>query len=139
MSWELVRVPYKFTPSYGGTIGYQRPEDGHICGGLYHTDEYLQPLWWNGGVVANKHADKLTGYITYTHAAYDLEGKDIQWDWETPTTPFCLGPKFEGQKVIVKELSAGEKKVAGELVELYRGIVGQGWKAYFEANYGVKF
>ncbi|KAJ3247749.1 hypothetical protein HDU78_003241 [Chytriomyces hyalinus] len=135
MSWELVRVPYKFSTGYGGTIGYKN-DDNAVCGGLYHTDEYLKPLWWNGGVVANKHVKKTEGLLQYEYAAYDLEGKDIRWDWETATTPFCLRPKFAGQKVVVSELTAAEVVVTKKLVQLYKGIIDVGWKSYMKDNYG---
>ncbi|KAI8610014.1 mannosyltransferase putative-domain-containing protein [Chytriomyces sp. MP71] len=133
MSWELARVPYKFSTSYGGTIGYKN--DNHaVCGGLFHTDEYLKPLWWNGGVVANKHIKKTEGILHYEHMAYDLEGQDIQWEWETTTTPFCLKPKFTGQKVVVVELNEDEKRIAREMVDLYKKIVEKGWMEYFKSE-----
>ncbi|KAJ3399255.1 hypothetical protein HDU80_008119 [Chytriomyces hyalinus] len=137
MSWELARVPYKFSVSYGGTIGYKNDKNA-VCGGLFHTDEYLKPLWWNGGVLANKHFKKSgEGILNYEFAAYDNEGKDIEWEWETATTPFCLKPKFEGQKVVVSELNDEEKRVGRELVELYRDIVSDGWKAFMKRKYSV--
>ncbi|ORY30490.1 hypothetical protein BCR33DRAFT_724308 [Rhizoclosmatium globosum] len=138
MSWELARVPYRFSRSYGGTIGYKN-EKGAVCGGLFHTDEYLKPLWWNGGVVANKHYNKDQGYLKYEYAAYDLAGKDIKWDWETATTPFCLSPKFPEQKVIITELTPAEKGITEKLVELYKEIIRKGWREYFKDTYGIKF
>ncbi|KAI8610012.1 mannosyltransferase putative-domain-containing protein [Chytriomyces sp. MP71] len=137
MSWELARVPYKFSPSYGGTIGYKN-DKGAVCGGLFHTDEYLQPLWWNGGVVANKHVKKTEGLLKYEFAAYDLEGKDIEWEWETTTTPFCLKPKFPGQKVVVMELSDSDKRVTRKLVRLYSEIIEEGWRQYFRDEFGLQ-
>ncbi|KAJ3029987.1 UNVERIFIED_CONTAM: hypothetical protein HDU68_010450 [Siphonaria sp. JEL0065] len=136
MSWELARIPSRFSTSYGGTIGYKN-EKGAVCGGLFHTDEYLKPLWWNGGVVANKHVNKGTGLLKYEYAAYDLAGKDIKWDWETETTPFCLSPKFPEQKVILTELTAAEKVITSKLVDLYKEIIDKGWKDYFKQNYNV--
>ncbi|KAJ3093690.1 hypothetical protein HK100_006486 [Physocladia obscura] len=137
MSWELARVPYKFSRSYGGTIGYKNERDA-VCGGLFHTDEYLKPLWWNGGVVANKHADKQTGYMKYEYLAYDDEGKDISWEWETPTTPFCLKAKFAGQKVVVAELSNAERGITEQLVGIYKDIIGGGWRAYFLKKFNLQ-
>ncbi|KAI9338742.1 mannosyltransferase putative-domain-containing protein [Obelidium mucronatum] len=136
MSWELARIPYRFSTSYGGTIGYKN-EKGAVCGGLFHTDEYLKPLWWNGGVVANKHSNKETGLLKYEYAAYDLAGKDIKWDWETDTTPFCLSPKTPDQKVVVTDLTSNEREITSKLVDLYKKIIDKGWREYFKANYNL--
>ncbi|KAJ3381415.1 hypothetical protein HDU84_005132 [Entophlyctis sp. JEL0112] len=137
MSWELVRSPYKFSRSFGGTVGYKDDQDA-ICGGLFHTDEYLQPLWWNGGVVANKHVDKGTGYIDYEYYAYDDEGENISWVWETKTTPFCLKPKTPDQKVIVGELSASDKEITKNLVQIYKDIIADGWEEFLLKQYNIK-
>ncbi|KAJ3210772.1 hypothetical protein HDU82_007394 [Entophlyctis luteolus] len=137
MSWELIRSPYKFSRSFGGTVGYKN-EDDAICGGLFHTDEYLKPLWWNGGVVANKHVDKGTGYIDYDFYAYDDEGEDISWEWETKTTPFCLKPKTLEQKVVVGELSPSDKDITKKLVQIYKDIIADGWEEFLLKRYSIK-
>ncbi|KAJ3061743.1 hypothetical protein HDU98_002355 [Podochytrium sp. JEL0797] len=119
ISWDLVRTPYRFTPSYGGTVGYKN-EKGHVCGGLFHTDENLQPLWWNGGVMANKHASKDSLFMKFEFAAYDTHAEDIEWEWETETTPFCLGPQNPAKEVL--ELNPKQKWIGARFVELYQDI-----------------
>ncbi|KAJ3263563.1 hypothetical protein HDU77_010497 [Chytriomyces hyalinus] len=136
MSWDMARVPYKFVPSYGGAVGYMNDKK-HVCGGLFHTDEFQKPLWWNGGVIANKHHNKDGGFMKFEYAAFDTVGKDITWEWETPTTPFCLGPKYPEFEVV--ELTAKEKSDGARFVELYKGMKDAGWKAYMTKKYSVKF
>ncbi|TPX78121.1 hypothetical protein CcCBS67573_g00581 [Chytriomyces confervae] len=136
MSWDMARVPYKFVPSYGGAVGYMNDKK-HVCGGLFHTDEFQKPLWWNGGVIANKHHNKDGGFMKFEYAAFDTVGKDITWEWETPTTPFCLGPKYPEFEVV--ELTAKEKSDGARFVELYKGMKDAGWKAYVMKKYSVKF
>ncbi|KAJ3241546.1 hypothetical protein HDU81_000085 [Chytriomyces hyalinus] len=136
MSWDMARVPYKFVPSYGGAVGYMNDKK-HVCGGLFHTDEFQKPLWWNGGVIANKHHNKDGGFMKFEYAAFDTVGKDITWEWETPTTPFCLGPKYPEFEVL--ELTAKEKSDGARFVELYKGMKEAGWKAYVTKKYSVQF
>ncbi|KAI8610011.1 mannosyltransferase putative-domain-containing protein [Chytriomyces sp. MP71] len=134
ISWELVRVPYAFTPSFGGTVGYLN-DKGHVCGGLFHTDERFKPLWWNGGVLANKHISKDAEFMKFEYAAFDTTGEKVEWEWETKTTPFCLGPQWPEKEVIA--LSTGEKERGARFVDLYRDIQKDGWEAYFQKNYGL--
>ncbi|KAI9347031.1 mannosyltransferase putative-domain-containing protein [Obelidium mucronatum] len=138
ISWDLIRVPYRFTPSYGGTIGY-RNSKGNICGGLFHTDERLRPLWWNGGVMANKHISKDAEFMKFEFAAFDSYGEGIVWEWETKTTPFCLGPRDPDHEVL--ELTAAQKEMGSRFVDLYKEIrLGSGgWEEYFRKTYKVEF
>jgi hypothetical protein len=95
MSWEMLRTPYTFTPSYGGTIGYRNPPPGaEVCGGLFHTDEFMQPLWWNGGVIKNKHSSQdAKTFMTYDWFAFDTVGEKVKWIWETNDT-VCVSTFF---------------------------------------------
>ncbi|KAJ3283159.1 hypothetical protein HDU79_009296 [Rhizoclosmatium sp. JEL0117] len=138
ISWDLIRVPYRFTPSYGGTVGYKNERD-HVCGGLFHTDEQFRPLWWNGGVMANKHISKDAEFMKFEYAAFDVHAQGIDWEWETKTTPFCLKPKDPVREVVM--LSDEEKRLGAEFVELYKEIkLGEGgWKEYFKRVYKVEF
>jgi hypothetical protein len=125
MAFDLIRAPYAFVPSYGGTVGYRNPTVNttkgwtgeEICGGLFHTDEYLQPLWWNGGVLVNKHASRDQGYIDFQYYAMDIHGEGVRWIWETDTTPFCLMPSQPSKEI--KELSTEHKRVTKEFVRMF--------------------
>ncbi|KAI9347036.1 mannosyltransferase putative-domain-containing protein [Obelidium mucronatum] len=136
ISWDMARVPYKFTPSYGGTVGYKN-EKNRICGGLFHTDEYFEPLWWNGGVIANKHASKDAEFMKFEYAAFDLDGDKVIWDWETEKTPFCLGPRTPEKEVL--ELTTRQKAMGAQFVELYKEIKTGGWEEYFRKVHNVEY
>ncbi|KAJ3099278.1 hypothetical protein HDU97_003296 [Phlyctochytrium planicorne] len=116
MGWEMMRVPWAFAPAYGGTIGY-RNKKGAVCGGLYHPDEDLKPLWWNGGVLKNKHGD-VSLYMNFDYVATDVKGYGIKWDWETDTDPFCL--RFKNSKDGIQELAPREKWAANKFVSLHK-------------------
>ncbi|KAI9329761.1 mannosyltransferase putative-domain-containing protein [Obelidium mucronatum] len=136
MTWDMIRVPYKFTPTFGGTVGYKNAK-GNICGGLFHTDEYQRPLWWNGGVLANKHHHQDSGFMTFEYAAFDTDGDKIEWEWETEKTPFCLGPKDKQKEII--SLSSTEKSIGAQFVQLFKDIKEVGWKKFFVTKYQTKF
>jgi hypothetical protein len=90
--FDVAMVPYAFLPTYAGTIGYVNPKsDESICGGLHHVDDNKDPLWWNGGVLVNKHFNRDL-YLNFTHYAFDGYGEKYEWQWETKDSPFCLKP-----------------------------------------------
>ncbi|KAJ3121179.1 hypothetical protein HK100_012497 [Physocladia obscura] len=136
MSFDMARVPYKFTPTFGGTVGYKN-EKGNVCGGLFHTDEFQRPLWWNGGVLANKHHHKDSGFMRFEYAAFDTDADKIEWEWETETTPFCLGPRYPDQEIV--PLTQKEKNAGAAFVQLYKDLKENGWADYFEKHYDVNF
>ncbi|KAJ3407863.1 hypothetical protein HDV05_005242 [Chytridiales sp. JEL 0842] len=128
ISFEVLRVPYTYPPSYGGTVGYKnvlKPQTDakgtEICGGLFHTDEKLQPLWWNGGVVANKHSNQEKNMLQFEYYAFDTVGEGIKWLWETDETPFCLLPSKPKEEI--GELNGHYKWIGGKYVEMYEDIV----------------
>ncbi|TPX45900.1 hypothetical protein SeMB42_g01139 [Synchytrium endobioticum] len=97
ISFEMTRVPYAWSPFYGGAVGYLSP-DGAVCGGLLHPDESGNPLWFNGG-------------------------RGVSWKWETPTTPFCLEIAVDvttEERRDVIELTNEQKALAGKYVDLWR-------------------
>ncbi|KAJ3230556.1 hypothetical protein HDU81_004433 [Chytriomyces hyalinus] len=138
ISWDLIRVPYKFTPTFGGAVGYMN-EKSHVCGGLFHTDEQSNPFWWNGGVMANKHISKDAEFMKFDYVAFDTTGDNQKnvWEWETSTTPFCLGP--ENPQREIRELSGREKLDGSKFVDIYKEIKATGWQAYFKESYDVSF
>ncbi|CAO3652425.1 unnamed protein product [Cunninghamella echinulata] len=77
VGYEMVQSPYAFIKSFGGVIGGL--DDGgdpsHVCGNILHFDSEKRPLWWNGGLLRDKHkwSDR---YLKFTHYAY---GED--WDF----------------------------------------------------------
>ncbi|KAJ3200165.1 hypothetical protein HDU82_009137, partial [Entophlyctis luteolus] len=120
ISWDLLRVPYLFVPVYGGTVGFMKPNaTDSVCGGLFHTDENMKPLWWNGGVIANKHYNRDAEFMKFEYAAFDTDGDAVTWDWETETTPFCLKPKNSWEII---ELSKNEKQMGQQYVKIYKDI-----------------
>ncbi|KAJ3111214.1 hypothetical protein HK100_002767 [Physocladia obscura] len=131
MSWDIARVPYRFVPTYGGSVGFKN-EKGQVCGGLFHTDEKEKPLWWNGGVVMNKRSDNLQ-YVRFEHAAFDTDGDPLEWVWETADTPFCLMPRHPEREIV--KLSLAEKKTAETYVEMFKELRNNGWKDYLNKKF----
>ena len=120
MSWELIKVPYYFVPGYGGSIGYLHPNvSNSVCGGLGHSDDKGNPLWWNGHISMNKHFSK-TNYINFTHyAEYKIERNFAQWIWETKETPFCSTQLLDDE---IHKLESKQVKICKDMVNLYRQI-----------------
>ncbi|EGF79381.1 hypothetical protein BATDEDRAFT_89480 [Batrachochytrium dendrobatidis JAM81] len=114
---EALKMPYRWAPGAGGTVGFLKnatAEPTKVCGGLYHPDENWKPLWFNGGILRNKHSSDGQVSLSLTHWATDRTFKSPQWEWETPTTPFCLLPN--DSKTEFGELTAEEKKIAAMMV-----------------------
>ncbi|KAJ3112900.1 hypothetical protein HDU96_004026 [Phlyctochytrium bullatum] len=122
ISWEMMRVPYHFNPSYGGAIGY-KDDRGAVCGGLYHVDENRKPFWWNGGVVSNKNQGANL-YLDFKYAAADVKASEVRWEWETDTRPFCI--TYENNSGSPTELSDSEKILASKYVLLYKDLKEKG-------------
>ena len=59
MAHEIMQETYAWAPGGAGAVGYLSPDKKAVCGGIYHVDEKLNPLWVNGGIVKNKHHVKL--------------------------------------------------------------------------------
>ncbi|KAJ3317358.1 hypothetical protein HDU76_001219 [Blyttiomyces sp. JEL0837] len=134
IGWEISRLPYHFVLGYGGTIGY-RGKRGEVCGGLFHIDENMRPLWWNGGVLSNKHAQKDKNFMEFEWWATDLSAKNITWDWETETKPFCLIPTEPAKEV--QRLTYEERRLTREFIWMYREIKELGWKKYIRKITGL--
>ncbi|KAI9351469.1 mannosyltransferase putative-domain-containing protein [Obelidium mucronatum] len=134
ISFDILRVPYAFVPTFGGTVGYKNETTGGICGGLFHTDENMKPLWWNGGVVANKWHSKDSTFMKFEYAAFDTDGDKIKWVWETPKTPFCLTPRYKWEVI---ELGSREKTFGNKFVEIYKDMQSTGWKSYLKERMNV--
>ncbi|KAJ3409437.1 hypothetical protein CcCBS67573_g01257 [Chytriomyces confervae] len=135
-AWDILRVPYKFSPTFGGAAGYLNAEK-QVCGGIFHVDEELQPLWFNGGVVVNKHVNKDQQYIDFQYVAYDELGSHVKWIWETDDTPFCVVTK-NMPHVKVTELTVHQKGYAAQYVQMYKSISEKGWREYFKSDLKIK-
>ncbi|KAJ3121263.1 hypothetical protein HK100_012451 [Physocladia obscura] len=131
-AWEILRVPYAFPQTFGGTVGYKN-ELGQICGGLFHTDEKEQPFWWNGGVLKNKHGSMNDGFMHFDYAAFDTTGVKVQWVWETETSPFCMESRFPEKEVIA--LGPILKEIGEKYVQIYKDLKDEGWKAFIESRF----
>ncbi|KAJ3073502.1 hypothetical protein HDU98_001365 [Podochytrium sp. JEL0797] len=132
ISWELLRVPYRFAPTYGGVLGYSVRE-GEVCGSILHVDENLVPLWWNGGMQLIKSSNSLE-LVEFEYWAMDGvsdHGETSQWTWETDVEPFCLRPMWPEREVNV--VGGREKEVGRRLVELYMRIQGGDVDAFIES------
>ena len=80
MASEALQVPYSWGPGAGGTVGFLNPDrNASVCGGLYHVDENWDPLWFNGGVIMNKHSEKGQQVFNLTHWAVDKTYKNMIW------------------------------------------------------------
>lgn len=80
MAAEALGVTYAWAPGGGGTVGYPHPEKKNsVCGGLFHVDEDYAPLWFNGGLIKNKHADEGHEPMQLTHFAIDRTFKNLNW------------------------------------------------------------
>ncbi|KAJ3299601.1 hypothetical protein HDU76_006267 [Blyttiomyces sp. JEL0837] len=135
IGWEMSRIPYAFVPNFGGTVGYRNP-GGEVCGGLFHMDERLKPLWWNGGVLSNKHSEKDKNFIEFEWWATDLSARNLTWIWETSTTPFCLIPSDPDAEV--GRLTTEERELTKVFIRLYKAVKGLGWKRYLQDLLGRK-
>ncbi|KAJ3289942.1 hypothetical protein HDU79_003653 [Rhizoclosmatium sp. JEL0117] len=101
ISWELLRVPYKFAPAYAGAIGVK--QGSRVCGSLLQVDETFSPLYWNGGmqrIKSTKLVDPMRfeynrtyDLVKFEYLATDFDGQEEIWTFETEDTPFCLKPK----------------------------------------------
>jgi len=103
---ELCQVPYYFAKHYG--IGLGPLSDGNmICGNaLAHMDAADRLLWFNGGLLKNKHHDKET-FGTFSH--YILDGH-----WLPQDGPLGVSCEDQGE---VRTVSKQEEKVLGKLFQ----------------------
>ncbi|KAI9199830.1 mannosyltransferase putative-domain-containing protein [Polychytrium aggregatum] len=98
---ELRKQPYAFNHPAGGAVGYPHPTKPQwVCGGLHHPDQDGNPLWFNGGIIANKYTHGGHNTLNLTVWATDYSYQDVEWEWETETSPFCMKPaqpSYRGQ------------------------------------------
>ncbi|KAH6596147.1 hypothetical protein BASA61_003568 [Batrachochytrium salamandrivorans] len=83
---EALKMPYRWAPGGGGTVGFIVDPVNHptkVCGGLYHPDENWKPLWFNGGILRNKHTTDGKVTLSLTHWVTDRTFNEPKWDWET--------------------------------------------------------
>ncbi|KAH6596146.1 hypothetical protein BASA61_003567 [Batrachochytrium salamandrivorans] len=113
---EALKMPYRWAPGGGGTVGFIVDPVNHptkVCGGLYHPDENWKPLWFNGGILRNKHTTDGKVTLSLTHWVTDRTFNEPKWDWETSTLPFCLSPNDANTEF--GELTP-EEKLIGEML-----------------------
>lgn len=72
---EMAGEPYYFVPSMSGSIG--RVRDRKVCGKLAHFDRHDKLLWFNDGIVDNKHASESE---PFKYEYYAIEGKHGGWN-----------------------------------------------------------
>ncbi|KAJ3108092.1 hypothetical protein HDU97_002327 [Phlyctochytrium planicorne] len=90
---ELIGSPYHLANGGGGSIGYpfSQNEKEYVCGGLLHVDERWRPIWFNGGLIANKHfSEGKMNVLKFTHWIIDRDYEHVEWLWEESNRPFCL-------------------------------------------------
>ncbi|KAJ3294149.1 hypothetical protein HDU79_011409 [Rhizoclosmatium sp. JEL0117] len=123
LSFELLRVPYVFVPTYSGAIGYK--DGAKVCGNNYHVDETLKPFWWNSGIMMTKNATKSNDmYMRFEYAAFDSDRDTLKWEWEHNGTPFCVEPLYPEKEVIAldkqqKDIGAAYIRLDKEIKALY--------------------
>ncbi|KAJ3297759.1 hypothetical protein HDU79_002233 [Rhizoclosmatium sp. JEL0117] len=133
-SWEMLRAPFEFVPNSGGTLGGMTPT-GSVCGPLFHTDEYSQPLWWNGGLFECKYITT-EKYLRFDYAAFDTDGTGHTWEMYGEM-PLCLLPGNPSKEVI--RLSPENEQVGAGFIKLYEALKAKGWKKYFIDAFGTSF
>ncbi|KAI9347225.1 mannosyltransferase putative-domain-containing protein [Obelidium mucronatum] len=135
MAWDMLRVPFKFTPNAGGTLG-RKTETGSVCGPLFHTDEFNNPLWWNGGPFECKYLTT-DAYLQFEYAAFETNGTGHKWEMQGEM-PLCLLPGNTTLEVI--KLNAEQKKLGSGFIDLYEELRSEGgWKSYFTKTFGLSF
>ncbi|KAJ3094229.1 ubiquitin-protein transferase activating protein, partial [Phlyctochytrium bullatum] len=117
---ELMTTPYHIAHGGGSAVGFTltESEKQYVCGGLLHVDERWKPLWFNGGLIANKHYDvgkKTT--LNFTHWMIDPDYKDVEWLWEEKDRPFCLR---ESATRPIEKLSERDLKTASFLYAAWK-------------------
>lgn len=80
LGFEIAKEPYEFYDGEVGTIGQalksRTKEDFLICGHLLHFTPDSQPLWFNDGIVVNKHTGDLR-VANFTHFSRGGTWQDI--------------------------------------------------------------
>ena len=80
IGFEIAQEPYAFYDANVGTIGEasksRTKEEYLICGHLLHFAANGEPLWFNDGIVVNKHTNDLRA-AKFTHFSRDGIWKDI--------------------------------------------------------------
>ncbi|KAI9325581.1 mannosyltransferase putative-domain-containing protein, partial [Obelidium mucronatum] len=120
MAMEMARVPFRFTPGYSGAVGYLDSEvEGLVCGNMFHSDEELEPFWWNGGILMMKHV-RNDWFMRFEHVVNDLEKTKDKWVWETDTKPNCIRPVDPQREV--SELKGRERQIGQLYIEMYKDL-----------------
>ncbi|KAJ3026545.1 UNVERIFIED_CONTAM: hypothetical protein HDU68_005468 [Siphonaria sp. JEL0065] len=135
MAWDMLRAGYKFTPNMGGTLG-RMTQTGSVCGPLFHTDEFSDPLWWNGGPFECKYLST-KDYLDFNYVAFETTGVGHKWEFYGEM-PLCLLPGNPKKEVIT--LNAKQKKLGDGFIQLYKELRGEGgWKQYFNQTLKTAF
>ncbi|KAI9335096.1 mannosyltransferase putative-domain-containing protein [Obelidium mucronatum] len=120
LSMEFLRVPFQFTPTYGGALGYKNGTN-LVCGSNFHVDESLRPFWWNGGITMRKGAERDDWFMRFEHYAIDTEMYALKWLWEIDDAPFCLKPLFPRKEVF--RLGDRERDMGLRYITLHQEIL----------------
>ncbi|KAH9275810.1 hypothetical protein BASA83_001612 [Batrachochytrium salamandrivorans] len=95
---EALKMPYRWAPGGGGTVGFIVDPVNHptkVCGGLYHPDENWKPLWFNGGILRNKHTTDGKVTLSLTHWVTDRTFNEPKWIGKRPRCPFAFHPMMQ--------------------------------------------
>ncbi|KAJ3203623.1 hypothetical protein HDU82_006465 [Entophlyctis luteolus] len=127
MSMEFLRVPYAFSPTYAGAIGFL--DNGRVCGSMFHVDEFLRPFWWNGGVLRMKRQSNDL-FMSYDYAAFDIGAGGDVWDWEDEEqrVPFCFHPTMPENEVF--KVEGRHRALIEEYMSMYSQIRDSGWEEF---------
>ncbi|ORY47864.1 hypothetical protein BCR33DRAFT_658065 [Rhizoclosmatium globosum] len=126
ISWELLRVPYRFSPTYAGALGVKTSDDT-VCGNLFHVDEFLNPVWWNGGMWEVKEA-KTRRVVQFEYLAFDSERDELKWFIEYQGAPHCLS--VQDTKKDMRKLNADEKQLGERYIQSFMMERELRWKKF---------
>ena len=103
----MVQTPYTFSKSNGIVVGGlgDAGDKSTVCGNIGHLGVDGRPLWWNGGLLRNKHK-WANRFLKFTHFA---EGND--WEFETS----CIKETDKIQTLTQQEYDIGQRFVEIEL------------------------
>ncbi|KAH6579564.1 hypothetical protein BASA61_010154 [Batrachochytrium salamandrivorans] len=123
LAHETLRIPFSIGQGNGGAIGVLAKDgDGgdKVCGGLYHPDDFGNPLWFNGGIGSRVPAKSLE-ILEPKYWATESSASNI--DWDVAKFPFCMRGKMGAPNnhtgTRIGMLTPSERVASDKMVELW--------------------
>ncbi|KAJ3073501.1 hypothetical protein HDU98_001364 [Podochytrium sp. JEL0797] len=134
MAWEMLRVPYRFSPTYGGAVGVLREDSAvtkmggkQVCGNLVHVDEELNPLWWNRDIL------EVNEVVKFEYFAFDDEPDELKWNMEFEGGVHCL--QIRESDTAMRELTLDEKEMGSRSVETFAKMMELGFEQFIQSEF----